>query len=283
MVTTKSVQIFFVTFAAMEKEMKEFERIFLDSLKGTTVPMDTVLRHVAAAKGKRLRPKLVFLSAMLFGDINDSTRRTAQFVEMLHTATLIHDDVIDESDIRRGQATVNAIWGNTTAVLSGDYLLTKAMKILSNPVDLQILQEMLSTVMLMVEGEMLQYKIQKQEDNGMKGAEFYLEVIERKTARLIRSCCVGGAMSVLDENSEDRSKKLELTGDFGLNLGLVFQMRDDILDDDDHENTLMAQRLLPEYLEKALKALEALTPFVRNQETLASLRNLTVFCAERNR
>ena len=150
------MQKFFVTFAAMENEMKEFERVFIDSLRGTTVPMDTVLGHVAAAKGTRLRPRLVFLSALLFGDINDSTRRTAQFVEMLHTATLIHDDVIDESDVRRGQATVNAVWGNTTAVLSGDYLLTKAMKILSNPVDLEILQEMLSTVMMMVEGEMMQ-------------------------------------------------------------------------------------------------------------------------------
>lgn len=266
----------------MENEMKEFERIFLDSLKGTTVPMDTVLHHVASAKGKRLRPRLVFLAAKLFGDINDSTRRTAQFVEMLHTATLIHDDVIDESDIRRGQATVNALWDNTTAVLSGDYLLTKAMKILSNPVDLQILQEMLSTVMMMVEGEMMQYRRQKTEDGSRKDAEFYLEVIERKTARLIRSCCVGGAMSVLDEETEDRRQKLELTGDFGLNLGLVFQMRDDILDDDDHENTLIAQKLLPEFLEKALKALEALAPYVRDQEALASLRSLTVFCAERN-
>ena len=273
----------------MENEMKEFERVFLESLKGTTVPMDTVLRHVAAAKGKRLRPRLVFLSAMLFGDINDSTRRTAQFVEMLHTATLIHDDVIDESDIRRGQATVNALWDNTTAVLSGDYLLTKAMKILSNPVDLQILQEMLSTVMMMVEGEMLQYRRQKSEDGRQNTSDsclpspaFYLEVIERKTARLIRSCCMGGAMSVLLENTEDRSKKLALMSEFGLNLGLVFQMRDDILDDDDYENTLIAQKLLPDYLDKALQALDALAPFVINQNVLASVRNLTIFCAERN-
>lgn len=279
----------------MENEMKEFERVFIDSLRGTTVPMDTVLGHVAAAKGKRLRPRLVFLSALLFGDINDSTRRTAQFVEMLHTATLIHDDVIDESDVRRGQATVNAVWGNTTAVLSGDYLLTKAMKILSNPVDLEILQEMLSTVMMMVEGEMMQSEELKAEsgelraESGALRAESgalrdnnYLEIIERKTARLIRSCCVGGAMSVLFEKTADRSKKLELMGEFGLNLGLVFQMRDDILDDDDHDNTVIAERLLPQYLYKALKSLDAMAPWVKDQNILARLRELTVFCAERN-
>ena len=319
----------------MENEMKEFERVFMDALKGTTVPMDTVLAHVAAAKGKRLRPRLVFLSARLFGEINDSTRRTAQFVEMLHTATLIHDDVIDESDIRRGQATVNALWGNTTAVLSGDYLLSKAMRILSNPVDLQILQEMLSTVMMMLEGEMMQNGKRRTENGERRtGNDYpvrgsisvetdgekpdypvrdsisvetdgeesdypvrglisverktenrttnYLDIIERKTARLICSSCVGGAMSVISEESEDRSKKLELISNYGLNLGLVFQMRDDILDDDDHENTLIAQQLLPEYLKKALNALDALTPFVTDEEALASLRKLTVFCAERN-
>ena len=129
---------------------------------------------------------------------------------------------------------------------------------------------------------MMQYRRQETEDRSQKDSDFYLEVIERKTARLIRSCCVGGAMAVLTEETGDRSKKLELMGDFGLNLGLVFQMRDDILDDDDHENTLIAQRLLPEYLEKALKALEALAPYVKDQEALASLRSLTVFCAERN-
>ncbi|MBP5796994.1 MAG: polyprenyl synthetase family protein [Bacteroidales bacterium] len=264
----------------MENEMKEFERVFLDSLKGTTVPMDTVLGHVAAAKGKRLRPRLVFLSALLFGDINDSTRRTAQFVEMLHTATLIHDDVIDESDIRRGQATVNAVWGNTTAVLSGDYLLTKAMKILSNPVDLEILQDMLSTVMMMVEGEVLQSGKWSVESGNTESK--YLEIIERKTARLIRSCCVGGAMSVLSEKTEDRRQKIEGVGEFGLNLGLVFQMRDDILDDDDHENTVIAERLLPQYLDKALKSLDALAPWVKDRDVLTRLRELTVFCAERN-
>jgi octaprenyl-diphosphate synthase len=258
----------------------------------------------------------VFLTARLFGEINDSTRRTAQFVEMLHTATLIHDDVIDESDIRRGQATVNAIWGNTTAVLSGDYLLTKAMKILSNPVDLEILQDMLSTVMMMVEGEMMQNGKRKTEngerktdypdrglisvendseesdypDRGLISVERetenqktnYLDIIERKTARLIRSCCVGGAMSVLSEKTEDRRQKLELIEEFGLNLGLVFQMRDDILDDDDHDNTVIAQRLLPEYLDKALNSLDNLAPWVKDQDILSRLRELTVFCAERN-
>ena len=110
----------------------------------------------------------------------------------------------------------------------------------------------------------------------------YLDIIERKTARLICSCCVGGALSVISEVTEDRSKKLELMGAFGLNLGLVFQMRDDILDDDDHENTRIAKQLLPEYLKKALNALDAMTPYISDQEALDSLRKLTVFCAERD-
>ena len=247
----------------MKREMEEFESRFAEALRGSVLPMDEVLRYVEAAPGKRLRPWLVFLSAWLFGEINDTTRRTALFVELLHTATLIHDDVVDGSDTRRGQPSVNARWNSQVAVLAGDYLLAKAMRLLSNPEDHLILKEMLDVAMKMSEGELLQNGKRKTENE-----KLYLEIITRKTARLIQACCVCGAMSV--NSSSLTSCSLPLA-DFGLNYGLVFQMRDDI---DDGENVDMAKALLPVYQEKALKALEALELVVSDKEALASLRTL---------
>jgi len=260
----------------MKKEMEEFERRFAALLSGSTLPMDEVLRHVGTVSGKRLRPRLVFLSAGLLGEVNDAARRTAMFVETLHTATLIHDDVVDQSVTRRGQASVHARWDNMTAVLAGDYLLSKAMLQLADPSDHLILKEMLTATLAMSEGELLQLR-------GEHGAvQNYLDIITRKTAMLIRACCVGGALAAMGEKTEDRSQKTELVGEFGLNLGLVFQMRDDILDHDDAETSALAEKMLPEYLDKALKALDTLAPYAVNAEALASLRELTVFCAKRN-
>ncbi len=247
----------------MKREMEEFESRFAEALRGSVLPMDEVLRYVEAAPGKRLRPWLVFLSARLFGEINDTTRRTALFVELLHTATLIHDDVVDGSDMRRGQPSVNARWNSQVAVLAGDYLLAKAMRLLSNPEDHLILKEMLDVAMKMSEGELLQNG-KRRTENG----KLYLEIITRKTARLIQACCVCGAMSV---NSLLPSSCSLPLADFGLNYGLVFQMRDDI---DDGENVDMAKALLPVYQEKALKALEALELVVSDKEALESLRTL---------
>lgn len=247
----------------MKREMEEFESRFAEALRGSVLPMDEVLRYVEAAPGKRLRPWLVFLSARLFGEINDTTRRTALFVELLHTATLIHDDVVDRSDMRRGQPSVNARWNSQVAVLAGDYLLAKAMRLLSNPEDHLILKEMLDVAMKMSEGELLQNGKWKTESGKM-----YLDIVTRKTARLIQACCVCGAMSV---NSLLPSSCSLPLADFGLNYGLVFQMRDDI---DDGENVDMAKALLPVYQEKALKALEALELVVSDKEALESLRTL---------
>ena len=260
--------------------------IFKEAMSSEVVPMDEIMAYVASAKGKRLRPTLVFLSAKLFGEINETTRRTALFAEMLHTATLIHDDVVDGSNVRRGQDSVNAHWDNKTAVLAGDYLLAKAMKLLSDPADHLILKEMLGAVLAMSEGEMLQnaeFGIRNSEYGCQKNnSEFYLNVIERKTARLIRACCVGGALSVIPTNFPLSTFHFPLFSDFGLSLGMVFQMRDDILDADNPEITALAEQLLPEYLDKTLKALDALKPHIINQEALASLRELTMFCATRN-
>ena len=280
------MQSFFPIFAAMEIELEHFEQAFEAVMMSDVVPMDTMMRYATSVPGKRLRPRLVFLSARLFGEINDITRRTALFVEMFHTATLIHDDVVDGADTRRGQASLNARCDSRSAVLAGDFLLAKALAQLSHPEDHPILEEMLKVAMLMSEGELLQSAPQGQKSlspgqhPGSEGQrpgedeEYYLKIIERKTARLIRACCVGGVMSV--------NGKSDLMGDFGLNLGLVFQMRDDILDNDDPATTALAQRLLPAYLDKALKNLDALTPYIVDKDAQNSLRDLTLFCAERN-
>ena len=285
----------------MKKVMEDFERRFAEMLTGSVLPMDEILRYVAEGKGKRLRPQLVFLCAELFGEVNETTWDTALFVETVHTATLIHDDVVDHSDVRRGRASVNAKWNNVSAVLAGDYLLAKAMLQLSNPEEHMILKEMLNTTMAMSEGELMQNaeceirnaELLAPEANSafrIPNSELYLDVISRKTALLFRACCMGGAMSVSSPFSvlppirsvSPSGFRSPFLSDFGLNLGLVFQMRDDILDADDPATTALAERLLPEYLDKALKALDALAPYAINKDVLSSLRELTVFCATRN-
>lgn len=226
--------------------MITFDRKFAEAMSSPTLPMDEVLRYVKEGKGKRLRPRLVFMAAKLFGEINESTWRTALFVELLHTATLVHDDVVDASDERRGRPSVNAKWDNKTAVLCGDHLLSKAMLVLSDPSDNTILVEMLNTALAMSEGELMQNR--KQETGDIR--QDYLNIIERKTARLMKACCIGGALSV--GASEEQ---VAAAGEFGLNYGMMFQMRDDIAD---AENVAMAKALLPLYEEKTLTALKTL-------------------------
>ena len=137
-------------------ELAQFETFFAQTLKAETEPMDSIMHYVLDTQGKRLRPILVLFSAKLFGEVNEQTLRAATFVEMVHSATLIHDDVVDDSDSRRKKASVKAQFGNFSAVLAGDFLLAKAMLLLSQPDDHTILQEMLSTTAAMSEGELMQ-------------------------------------------------------------------------------------------------------------------------------
>ena len=137
-------------------ELTRFEAFFGQTLKSKTEPMDSIMRYVIDTHGKRLRPILVLLSAKLFGDVNEQTLRAATFVEMVHNATLLHDDVVDDADQRRNKASVKAQFGNLSAVLAGDYLLAKAMLLLTEPDDRAILQEMLRTTAAMSEGELMQ-------------------------------------------------------------------------------------------------------------------------------
>ena len=264
-------------------ELKQFEAFFAQTLKSDIEPMDSIMRYVVDTHGKRLRPILVLLGAKLFGDVNEQTLRAATFVEMVHNATLLHDDVVDDADQRRNKASVKAQFGNLSAVLAGDYLLAKAMLLLTEPDDRAIMQEMLRTTAAMSEGELMQdtrsLSLSKGRDNKVEssiGRPFdeirdlnYLEIITRKTALLMRSCCAAGALSV-----NATAEQVQQISDFGLTFGILFQLRDDILDG---ENTELATALLPEYYEKALQTLDGFA----DSEIVERLRDLTMFCAER--
>ncbi len=266
--------------APIATEMARFEAFFAQTLKADTEPMDSIMRYALETKGKRLRPILVLLGAKMFGTVNELTLRAATFAEMVHTATLIHDDVVDDDDRRRGHASVKARFGNLSAVLAGDYLLAKAMLLLAN--DTAILNEMLRTTAAMSEGELMQgavglsYHGSRNDNPNESGCHdvtalqtHYLDIITRKTAMLMQSCCTAGALSV-----GATQEQIQQISDFGLNFGILFQLRDDLLDS---ENTEMAQALLPVYYDKAWHTLEGFPP----SEITFALRDLTVFCAER--
>ena len=263
-------------------ELAQFEAFFEKTMKAETEPMNSIMRYVLDSRGKRLRPILVLLSAKLFGEVNSQTLRSATFVEMVHSATLIHDDVVDNADSRREKASVKAHFGNLSAVLAGDYLLAKAMLLLAQPNDYAILQEMLHTAAAMSEGELMQgsvglsYHGSRNDNHNESGChdvtalqDQYIDIITRKTAMLMHSCCAAGALSV-----GAAPEKVQQIADFGLNFGILFQLRDDLLDG---ENIEQAKALLPIYLEKTLKALEGFPP----SEIIEALRDLTTFCAER--
>lgn len=282
----------------IQPELQRFEQGLAGLLSSDVAPVDTILHYVAEVKGKRLRPSLVLLSARLFGTPGESTFRTAWFVELIHTATLVHDDIVDGTAARRGRAAVHVRWNAPAAVLAGDYLLGKAIQLLANADDLPILAEMLDTTAAMSEGELMQLKkriAEGGEKNGEGTAdhtsdhdldrlleeglskEDYLEVITRKTALLFRSCCVGGALSM-----GASGEAVTLLADFGLHLGRVFQLRDDVLDDDVPTEANVAQQLIDEELSQTLEALRALGNKVGTKETLKALESLALFCAERS-
>ena len=263
-------------------ELQQFEALFEETLRADTEPMDSIMHYVLETKGKRLRPILVLLGAKMFGEINEQTLRAAAFVEMVHTATLIHDDVVDDADSRRGQTSIKAQFGNLSAVLAGDYLLAKAMLLLSHPDDHAILQEMLRTTAAMSDGELMQscpchsepcegidtltlqvrYDMPSQSEANLWTTR-YIEIITRKTAMLMRSSCVAGALSVNATEGQ-----IQQIADFGLNFGILFQLRDDL---NDGENTAQAEMLLPIYYNKTLNALKGF----KNEIIVDALKSIT--------
>jgi len=204
------------------EELSAFEKKFAEAVKSQTPLLDRVMKYIIKRKGKQLRPMFVFLSAKLQGQINESTYRAAALVELLHTATLVHDDVVDDSLERRGFFSINAIWKNKIAVLVGDYLLSKGLLLSTDNNDFEHLHILSEAVKQMSEGELLQ--IEKSRNLNLK-EDIYFEIIRNKTASLLSSACAVGAWST--SKDEDIRDKMKL---FGEKVGIAFQIKDDLFD-----------------------------------------------------
>ncbi len=191
-------------------------------MKTRVLLLDKIMGYIVKRKGKQMRPMFVFLSAGLCGKINDSTFRGASLIELLHTATLVHDDVVDEANYRRGFFSVNALWKNKIAVLVGDFLLSRGLILSVENKDFQLLSIVTDAVREMSEGELLQIEKSRKLDIT---EEVYHEIIRQKTASLIASCCSVGASS--SGASDDVVKKMR---DFGEKIGMAFQIKDDLFD-----------------------------------------------------
>ena len=208
--------------APIEKELSDFIVLFKDSLTTSDGLLSQALDHIKSRSGKRMRPILMLLIAKNFGVVNDATLNAAVGLELLHTASLVHDDVVDESNERRGQASVNATYNNKVAVLVGDYILSTALLKVSFTHSEIIVQHLAELGRTLSNGEILQLSnIQR----NMISEEVYYSVINQKTAALFEACAGIGALSV--NASEDR---VEAAKKFGHNLGMIFQIRDDIFD-----------------------------------------------------
>lgn len=208
--------------AILHNELIIFEKEFKEAVKSQVPLLDRIMRFIVNRKGKQLRPMFVLLSAKLCGGINDSTYRAASLVELLHTATLVHDDVVDESLERRGFFSTYALWKTKISVLVGDYLLAKGLLLSLDHNDFRILQLLSQAVRLMSEGELLQ--IEKSRSLNLN-EEVYFEIIRNKTASLLASACAAGAFSA--SHDEATAEKMRL---FGEKTGMAFQIKDDLFD-----------------------------------------------------
>ncbi|MFK7952078.1 MAG: polyprenyl synthetase family protein [Ekhidna sp.] len=203
-------------------EMESFEKKFRQSMKSKVMLLDKITGYIVRRKGKQMRPLFVFLTAGATGTINESTFRGASLIELLHTATLVHDDVVDNSDKRRGFFSINALWKNKIAVLVGDFLLSRGLILSLENDDIDLLKITTKAVKDMSEGELLQMEKARKLDIS---EDVYFEVIRQKTASLITSCCkVGAASSGADEET------IEKMGLFGEYVGMAFQIKDDLFD-----------------------------------------------------
>ena len=202
--------------------MNLFEKKFKQSLQSKVPLLDRIMHYIIKRKGKQMRPMFVFLTSQLFGKVNDKSYRAASLIELLHTATLVHDDVVDESNFRRGFFSVNALWKNKIAVLVGDFLLSKGLLLSVENEDYDLLKIVSSAVKDMSEGELLQIEKARKLDIE---ESVYFDIIRKKTAVLISSCCACGASSM--NQSKEIIKKLYL---FGEKVGIAFQIKDDLFD-----------------------------------------------------
>lgn len=208
--------------AFLASDLKAFEQNFNQAVQSTVPLLDKIMRYIVKSKGKRVRPMLVLLSAQLFGQVSESSYRAASLIELLHTATLVHDDVVDDANKRRGLFSINALWKNKIAVLVGDYLLSKGLLLSIRNKDFEILEILSEAVSQMSEGELIQIEKARKLDIT---EEIYYDIISRKTASLLASACSAGAYSA-NQNIEE-AKLMEQVGQ---KMGIAFQIKDDLFD-----------------------------------------------------
>lgn len=206
----------------LSHELALFEEKFSENVKSKNALLDRIMKFIIKRKGKQMRPMFVFLSAKIAGEINDTSYRAAGLIELLHTATLVHDDVVDDANARRGFFSINAIWKNKVAVLVGDYLLSKGLLLALDNDEFKLLKIVSTAVKEMSEGELMQIektrKLDIQED-------IYFEIIRSKTASLLASACAAGAWS-----SSENETTTQLFHSFGEKIGISFQIKDDLFD-----------------------------------------------------
>jgi len=208
--------------APIQTEMEEFEKKFRDFMKSKVKLLDHITNYIVRRKGKQMRPMFVFLTAGVCGGIQESTYRGAALIELLHTATLVHDDVVDDANYRRGFFSVNALWKNKIAVLVGDYLLSRGLLLSVDHGEFELLRIVSQAVREMSEGELLQIAKARKLDIT---EDVYYTIIRQKTASLIASCCAVGASTT--GASEEVIERMRL---FGEKVGMAFQIKDDLFD-----------------------------------------------------
>mgnify|MGYP003640469620 FL=1 len=208
--------------APIANEMTEFEQKFRSFMKSKVFLLDQIMSYIVKRKGKQMRPMFVFLAAGVTGKISDRTYRGASLIELLHTATLVHDDVVDDSNYRRDFFSINALWKNKIAVLVGDYLLSRGLLLSVDNEDFDFLKIVSRAVREMSEGELLQMAKARNLDIT---EDIYYDVIRQKTASLIASCCAVGATA-----SNASQEDIDKMRDFGLKVGMAFQIKDDLFD-----------------------------------------------------
>ena len=206
----------------ISEEMSLFENKFKESLKTNVSLLDKIMHYIIKRKGKQMRPMFVFLCSKLFNNVNESTYTAASLIELLHTATLVHDDIIDESNFRRGFFSINSLWKNKISVLVGDFLLSRGLLLAVEKEEFKLLKIVSKAVKEMSEGELLQIEKTRKLDIT---EEIYYEIIKKKTATLISACCESGAQA-----SNASPEDVEKMSDFGEKAGIAFQIKDDLFD-----------------------------------------------------
>jgi octaprenyl-diphosphate synthase len=208
--------------APVQEHLSSFRSFFKEEISSDVFLLDQIIRYLLRQKGKEIRPTLVFMTARMFGDITQRSHVAATMIELLHTATLIHDDVVDEADIRRGFLSINKLWKNKAGVLLGDFLLSKGLLVALDYKEYQLLHVLSDAVKKMSEGELRQLKTSKLFN---MTEERYFQIISEKTASLISACCECGALASTDDRDAVSAMR-----DIGMDIGIAFQIKDDLFD-----------------------------------------------------